>query len=76
MEQQLPGVDFDWLWKMRTAADAKQEEPAVPVRIAWKLWRMGFAQPVGVRRWTITGKGRGRLLDREFGTEPPRDPEK
>jgi hypothetical protein len=50
MEQQLAGVDFDWLWKMWTATDAQQEAPAVPFRIAWKLWRMGFAKPVGLGR--------------------------
>jgi hypothetical protein len=50
MEQQLAGVDFDWLRKMRTATDAQQEAPAVPFRIAWKLWRMGFAKPVSLGR--------------------------
>jgi len=74
--EQLSGLDFDWLWKMRTAADAEQEAPAVPLRVASKLWRMGFARPAGFGRWTITGKGRGRLFDRKYGSEPPRAPEK
>jgi len=66
MDSDLTAEDFDWLRKLRDAADAKRDPPSVPMNIAAKLGSFGLAKPQGPGAFTITSKGRDALLDQDM----------
>jgi len=65
MDSDLTAEDFDWLRKLRNAADAKRDPPSVPMNIAAKLGAFGLARP-NAGAFTITSKGRDALLDQDM----------
>ena len=43
MDSNLSADDFDWLRKLKGAADAKRDPPLIPTNIAAKLGAFGLA---------------------------------
>jgi hypothetical protein len=66
MDSNLTAEDFDWLRKLRDAADAKRDPPPIPANIAAKLGTFGLAKPQGSGAWIITSRGRDALLDQDM----------
>jgi hypothetical protein len=66
MNSNLTAGDFDWLRKLKAAADAKREPPLIPMNIAAKLRTFGLAKPNSFGALTITSKGRDALLDQDM----------
>lgn len=66
MDSNLTADDFDWLRKLKAAADAERDPPPIPMNIATKLGRFGLAQPNSFGAFTITSKGRDALLDQDM----------
>jgi hypothetical protein len=66
MDSKPTPEDFDWLRKLKAAADAKREPPPIPPNIAAKLGTFGFAKPEGSGAHTITAKGRDALLEQDM----------
>jgi hypothetical protein len=66
MDSNLTADDFDWLRKLKDAADAKRLPPPIPVDIAARLGTFGLAKPNGSGAFTITSKGRDALLDQDM----------
>lgn len=66
MDSNLTADDFDWLRKLKAAADAKRDPPPIPVNIAAKLRAFGLAKPNSFGALTITSKGRDALLDQDM----------
>lgn len=62
----LTPEDFDWLRKLKAAADAKRGPSPVPIEIAGKLRRFGFATPNGIDGLAITDRGREALLEQDM----------
>jgi hypothetical protein len=58
--------DFEWLRKLKAAADAKRRPSPVPMEIAGKLRTFGFATPNGIDGFAITDGGRGALLEQDM----------
>ncbi len=66
MDSDLTAEDFDWLRKLRNAADAKRDPPSVPMNIAARLAAFGLAKPNAPGAFTVTSKGRDALLDQDM----------
>jgi hypothetical protein len=66
MNPQLTPEDFDWLRKIRAAADAQRDPPPVPNQIAGKLCTFGFATPDGLGGLAIADPGREALLEQDM----------
>jgi hypothetical protein len=66
MDSNLTAEDFDWLRKLRDAADAKRDSPPIPMKIAAKLGSFGLARPQGPGAFAITSKGRDALLEQDM----------
>jgi hypothetical protein len=66
MDSDLTADDFDWLRKLKGAADAKRDPPPIPANIAAKLGAFGFAEPNSSGTFTITSKGRDALLEQDM----------
>jgi hypothetical protein len=66
MDSDLTPEDFDWLRKLRDAADAKRDPPPVPMNIAARLGAFGLARPTAPGAFAITSKGRDALLDQDM----------
>jgi hypothetical protein len=66
MDSNLTAEDFDWLRKLKDAADAKRDPPTVPMNIAAKLGAFGLAKPQGSGAFIITSKGRDALLEQDM----------
>jgi len=62
----LTPEDFEWLRKLKAAADAKRRPSPVPVEIAGKLRTFGFAMRNGIDGFAITDQGRGALLEQDM----------
>jgi len=66
MDSNLTADDFDWLRKLKDAADAKRHPPPIPVEIAARLGTFGLAKPNDSGAFIITSKGRDALLDQDM----------
>ena len=66
MDSNLTADDFDWLRRLKSAADAKRDPPAIPLNIAAKLRAFGLAKPNRSGALTITSEGRDALLDQDM----------
>ena len=66
MDPNLTPEDFDWLRKIRAAADAKRDSPPVPMDIVGKLGAFGFVKSNELGGFTITDRGRGALLEQDM----------
>lgn len=66
MDENLTAGDFDWLRKLKAAADANREPPSMPMIVAVRLGSFGFAKPTGRGDFTITSKGLDALLDQDM----------
>ncbi len=66
MVSNLTADDFDWLRKLKVAADAKRDPPPISMNIAAKLGTFGLAKPNSFGAFIITSKGRDALLDRDM----------
>lgn len=62
----LTPEDFDWLRKLKAAADAKRSPSPVPIEIAGKLRTFGFATPNDIDGFAITDRGREALLEQDM----------
>ncbi len=62
----LTPEDFDWLRKLKAAADAKRDPSPVPIEIAGKLRTFSFATPNGIDGLAITDQGREALLEQDM----------
>ena len=66
MDTKLTADDFDWLRRLKGAADAKRDPPLIPTDIAAKLVTFGLARPNSSGTFTITSEGRGALLEQDM----------
>jgi len=66
MDTNLTADDFDWLRKLKGAADAKRDPPRIPTNIATKLRTFGLARPNSSGAFTITSEGRDALLEQDM----------
>lgn len=66
MEPNLTAEDFDWLRKLKAAADAERDAPSVPMHVAAKFAAFGLAKPPGAGAIAITSKGLDALLDQDM----------
>jgi len=66
MDSNLTADDFDWLRKLKGAADAKREPPPIPADIAAKLGAFGLAKPDSSGTFVITSEGRDALLEQDM----------
>jgi len=66
MDSGLTPEDFDWLRKIRAAADAGRGSPPVPESVAGKLAAFGFVESDALRGFTVTERGRGALLEQDM----------
>jgi hypothetical protein len=66
MDSNLTADDFDWLRRLKGAADAKRAPPPIPTDIAAKLVTFGLARPNSSGTFTITSEGRGALLEQDM----------
>ena len=66
MDSNLTADDFDWLRKLKAAADAKRDALQIPRNIAAKLRTFGLAKATSFGAFTITSKGRDALLDQDM----------
>ena len=62
----LTPADFDWLRKLRGAADAKRLPPPIPAVVADKLCQFGCIAPNALGGFDITDRGRGALLEQRM----------
>ena len=65
-DSNLTADDFDWLRKLKGAADAKREPPPIPADVAAKLGAFGFAKPDSSGTFAITSEGRDALLEQDM----------
>ncbi len=66
MDSNLTPEDFDWLRKIRAAADARRGSPPVPEDVAGKLVAFGFVESAALGGFTVTELGRGALLEQDM----------
>ena len=66
MDSNLTADDFDWLRKLKAAADAKRDPPPIPMKLAAKLGTFDLVKPNSFGAFTITSKGRDALLDQDM----------
>jgi hypothetical protein len=62
----LTPEDFDWLRKIRAAADAKRDPQPVPMEIARKLRTFGLLTPNSRSVVAISDRGREALLEQDL----------
>ena len=65
-DSNLTADDFDWLRKLKGAADAKRDPPPIPAGIAAKLDEFGLAKSNSSGIFAITSKGRDALLEQDM----------
>ena len=58
--------DFDWLRKLRAAADAKRNPSPIPTAVVDKLREFGCVTPKASGGFAITDRGRGALLEQRM----------
>jgi hypothetical protein len=66
VDANLTADDFDWLRKLKAAADTKRVLPAIPVNIAARLAEFGLARSNSSGIFAITSKGRDALLEQDM----------
>jgi hypothetical protein len=66
MDSNLTANDFDWLRRLKAAADARRDPPPIAMNVAAKLRAFGLAKPNSFGAFTITSKGRDALLDQDM----------
>ena len=66
MDSNLTADDFDWLRKLKAAADAKRDPPPISMKLAAKLGTFGLAKPNSLGAFTITSKGVDALWDQDM----------
>lgn len=66
MDSKLAAEDFDWLRKLKTAADAKRDAPQIPLNVAARLDKFGLAKASASGAFIITPEGRDALLDQDM----------
>ena len=66
MDSNLTADDFDWLRKLKGAADAERDPPPIPNDVATKLRTFGFAKSNSSGTYTITSNGRDALLEQDM----------
>ena len=66
MDSNLTADDFDWLRKLKAAADAKRDPPPIPTNVAAKLGTFGLAKQNSLGALTITSQGRDALLEQDM----------
>jgi hypothetical protein len=66
MNPQLTPEDYDWLRKIRAAADAGRDPPPVPAEIAGKLGAFGFVTRDDRGGLAVCDRGRGALLEQDM----------
>ena len=66
MDSNLTPDDFDWLRKLKGAADAKRDPPPVPADVGAKLGTFGLAKRNSSGALTITPEGRDALLEQDM----------
>jgi hypothetical protein len=66
MDSNLTADDFDWLRKLKAAADTKRDPPPISMNLAAKLGTFGLVTPSSFGAFTITSKGRDALLDQDM----------
>lgn len=66
MDSDPTAEDFDWLRKLKSAADAQRDPPLIPMHIAAKLEAFGLAKATGPGAFAITPKGLDALLDQDM----------
>jgi hypothetical protein len=66
MDSNLTADDFDWLRKLKAAADAKGDPPPIATNIAAKLDTFGFAKANSFGAFSITSEGRDALLEQDM----------
>ncbi len=66
MDSNLTPDDFDWLRKLKGAADAKRDPPPIPADVGAKLGTFGLAKPNSSGTFTITSEGRDALLEQDM----------
>ena len=66
MDSNLTADDFDWLRKLKGAADAKRDPPPIPTDVGAKLGTFGFVKPNSSGTFTITSEGRDALLEQDM----------
>jgi hypothetical protein len=66
MDSNLTTDDFDWLRKLKAAADAKRDPPSIPMDIAARLGAFGLARSTRPGAFAITPKGLEALLDQDM----------
>jgi hypothetical protein len=62
----LVADDFDWLRKLKGAADTRRDLPAIPPDIAARLAEFGLAKVGNSGILAITAKGRDALLEQDM----------
>jgi hypothetical protein len=62
----LVADDFDWLRKLKGAADTQRDLPAIPPDIAARLAEFGLAKANSSGAFAITSKGRDALLEQDM----------
>ena len=62
----LVADDFDWLRKLKGAADTQRDLPAIPPDIAARLAEFGLAKVGNSGILAITAKGRDALLEQDM----------
>ena len=58
--------DFDWLRKLKAAADAERDPPSMPMIVAARLGSFGLVKPTSRGAFTITAKGLDALMDQDM----------
>lgn len=66
MDPNLTADDFDWLRRLKGAADAKRDPPSIPADVAARLVAFGFAKPDRSGTLAITSEGRDALLEQDM----------
>ena len=66
MDANLTPDHFDWLRKLKGAADAKRDPPPIPSNIGDKLRAFGLAKPNNSGTFTITSEGRDAVLEQDM----------
>ena len=66
MDSNLTADDFDWLRRLKGAADAKRDPPQIPTDVAARLVAFGLAKPDRSGALAITPEGRDALLEQDM----------
>jgi hypothetical protein len=66
MDSNPTAEDFDWLRKLKAAAEAKRDPPPIPTDVAARLGQFGLAKPDSSGAFTISAKGLDALLEQDM----------